>query len=308
MLLVERLNSLSAYQVFAQFGQDDMIRLELTLPNTLEIKIINLNEGNKQTNIKINLPDEIKLPPTGFQYSITNNEFAQCKIDLKEKKEHKIYKSDNTLPKVNEIQELQCKNCKLCILKSNESLSSLQIKALPSEYWIELSDLWVCHDPQSFQHFPRVPLKAKENHCLVSTTYIMIPETMIEQENIQIKPIEEENRSNSREFDPIYCSKCSSLIGLSNSYHLNKKTNKNNENSLISIKLFKYAIDDSFSNIFSSYNLEYKIAEDILALTQARSCYKILVFGYSSMFYLQVKINFCFSLCFYLFICFSYEF
>ena len=286
-VFVERLNSLSNYQAYIHIPERFGGFLRISGPNQITVHYSSLSPDVPSFTYQIHFPDP--LIEGEFQYTTVENEYIQCKIKYKQEgKGYRGYESCKKVPAPEEFTSIVCRECDQPLLKLDAvppMASPLKrVLALPSEYWVELSELWVCHNPENFQHFPRGALTAKEGHCLVAATYIMVPDSMVN--GGSLKDLDSQEMLFQQEYEPICCSNCSSYVGLSNEHYLARKKKVEN----VTYKLFKYTLRDSASELFMKHQLENKLAEDIYALVQARSCYRVLVFGLSSTFYLQVCI------------------
>ena len=75
-----------------------------------------------------------------------------------------------------------CSSCSLpLVYTSDESIGALQYRDLPSEYWTELVDAWVCHHDQTLSK--RVAEAAQEGfwprpqECLIGGSYYLLEES-----------------------------------------------------------------------------------------------------------------------------------
>lgn len=297
-VLVERLNSLKTYQVYVELPTDKGVFLKRHVASS-SLFVYSFPLLDQESERKIHLqtikfPDQLCPTNEEFQYTTISNQYIQCKLLYEPKEEVSLYESDRKLPLVESFKNVVCKSCSHPILDL-EPLPPLtrplkKVLALPSEYWLEISELWVCHNPDNFKHFPREPITAKEGHCLVSSTYIMMPGNMIFQNSLipSYKVFNDNSMTDlvsKKEYIPIVCSGCKNFIGLSNEDYLIRN---NKKDQLITYKLYKYALKDLESNLFQYNSIENKLADDIYALVKTRGCYRVYVFGFSSTFYLQV--------------------
>ena|SRR3990167_2687811 len=124
--------------------------------------------------------------------------------------------------------------------------------------------------------FPMEEIKAKKEVCFVSANYLMFSPQQFSFEKILIEESKHEKDS------PLRCGSCGTLVGITN---LSKT-----DESKSYFKLFKYSIITSANNVFVNECVQYKLAVDIFSLINARSCYRLLVFGYSGRFCCQIQV------------------
>jgi hypothetical protein len=87
---------------------------------------------------------------------------------------------------VRDIHSLYCKNCSSCLVSKDFT----RILSLPSPYWLEFADLWICtcthgapsedHDhshkssKDKFKQFPLSEIQAKEKVCFIGNNFVML--------------------------------------------------------------------------------------------------------------------------------------
>ncbi|ERF71020.1 hypothetical protein EPUS_03300 [Endocarpon pusillum Z07020] len=106
-------------------GESASIYLPTEIGGTAEVSIP-VDRG-KEMSVRLELADIMNMPCVG---NTTGDEAPWAANDL----------SPNT--------QLRCRDCKTEIL-TNEL--PLQFKALPSEHWAEMMDIWHCHRPQDIE-------------------------------------------------------------------------------------------------------------------------------------------------------------
>jgi hypothetical protein len=94
---------------------------------------------------------------------------------------------------------------------------------LPSEYWLEWSDFWLCHESQMNVLIPDVDFGAMHGVLLVGETHLQAHPADFVQDSIYIRPIHAPLSSGTTEvsnettsdfaFCSIECSSCSSSLG-----------------------------------------------------------------------------------------------
>jgi RNase P subunit RPR2 len=130
-----------------------------------------------------------------------------------------------------------------------EIMKLQKVFAMPSENWIELSELWVCHGSQTFLAFPREEIRAISRSCLISDTFLLLPFSVLRLENLHEHTASnnhEEGKENENDWTTVSCQCCSQIIG-----QVSMITNERSKE--YSCKFFKYQISNSLcdsENIF----------------------------------------------------------
>lgn len=143
---------------------------------------------------------------------------------------------------------LVCKNCDGVIVSALD-VSKISCKPLPSEHWIDLADLWVCHpDPESINKpfgVPLEPIPAMGDMILVSKEHFLISQSNL---NLQ-------SRTHSV-FTTVRCSDCNSVVGSGNEKE---------------IKLMKRFIGMQSNVLNTFYSTEACLCETMLEFCQVNN-------------------------------------
>jgi hypothetical protein len=162
-----------------------------------------------------------------------------------------IATSDSTVPLSQELRAstllpLQCRACASTIVNANEGWKCLP---MPSENWVALAELWVCHPlpadhPQSNSPFgvPIRQIEPKNDQLLVGTDYFLLPMKI---DGIEVK-VEDEK---------CLCANCGEVVGEIEEGSDEKR----------SFKLYKYALRMEARDVLENvYSVESCIAERLV--------------------------------------------
>ena len=106
---------------------------------------------------------------------------------------------------VRDIHTLFCKHCSSCLISTDFT----RILSLPSPYWLEFADLWICtcthgtpdHDhshqhgssKDRFKQFPLSEIQAKEKICFIGNNFVMLHKNDMNSNSFSIRKDENGN-------------------------------------------------------------------------------------------------------------------
>jgi len=186
------------------------------------------------------------------------------------------------------VQTLFCRCCD-AVLTTGQAFR--KILPLPSEHWLELSDLWYCHKEDEFQQFSLGEIFPKALVCLVGETYLLINSADLRSNSIDFSPeatyqlVQKLKESNSiKGWHQVMCCRCLCPLGMA-ALRCEVRTMPDKKDFLC-VKLYKYRISTVQCNQtvssgpFRNETVETKCAKEISALVEARACHRLFVQGY----------------------------
>lgn len=177
--------------------------------------------------------------------------------------------ADLDLPSANELKlnrHLLCRQCRCALADLNEAK---RVLPMPSEHWMELSELWVC-DPHSLKKvdnpygIPSQPLHqvALDGRVLVGGSYLILPSSVTKG---TVRQVVTDSSS-------IQCSSCSFLLGtmVDGGYRLWKRC-------ILASDEVSATTEIDF--VFKFYSPLTSATKKLLDTSQARSSFRFHIFS-----------------------------
>mmetsp|Transcript_1454 Transcript_1454/g.5156 ORF Transcript_1454/g.5156 Transcript_1454/m.5156 type:complete len:503 (-) Transcript_1454:79-1587(-) len=158
----------------------------------------------------------------------------------------------------------------------DEEAGIAAVHELPSENWLEMSDLWVCGccgeggTRGRFKHFPLEEIKARRGAALVSfsANYLMLHRSYFPAALPLVAGAE------PAPWKPVECPGCGAVLGLTDACE--------GEESEASYKLFFHCISSGSragsDNWFERFSVESKLAQMVYELAKSRHCFRICIY------------------------------
>ena len=175
--------------------------------------------------------------------------------------------------------------CSKCGEKIVEGKKIEKIFPLPSKYWLEFSEMWVCcsnlHIPKNLPVDGKI--KAKKGTLYDSTNYMLFNKEDI---CCDLK-VQEVSGEIDEEYLPVCCP-CGNFLGKVDFDSFDKL--RNSSKSFESFKLNKYSLRSS-TNLFSKFSFETHVSYELLSSAEAHDTFRFLVTCYESQkLYLLVNL------------------
>ncbi|GAA5981760.1 hypothetical protein JCM10908_004598 [Rhodotorula pacifica] len=107
-------------------------------------------------------------------------------------------------------------HCAVCDMEVVDASPITRYNALPSEYWAELLDAWMCHQDHALSDdliAKGKGIKPRSDEGLVANTYLLFPMSRLRNVTVQAETSQPSRAENGDLLEPAACAKCSSLIG-----------------------------------------------------------------------------------------------
>lgn len=274
----ELLSNIKKVQVSVSVHPDELVHVVLRDSRHLQISVVSgltidqLTAASPARSCLVNVETQVvelscasvwNSGPVAFQTSFSDDgarKYIEARIDVEISDEIEAdlgsrYTGilEHELSTLSSISAVFCGWCGETLASSGED-GSLVRKAMgmPSEYWVELADLWVCHK-ETFTQFPKKQVEPSMEHCLVAPTAL------------NLHPQHFASTLSSRPNDEsLFCTRCSVRVG-----------RRHGENT---VQLDKHAISTVLkpfdrSNLFAQYNLVMKYAAQLYSACLAHLTY-----------------------------------
>ncbi|KAG2186242.1 hypothetical protein INT43_002680 [Umbelopsis isabellina] len=153
-----------------------------------------------------------------------------------------VIKDANTTSSYETMDGVETISCRQCHTSLANNLSHQVCKRLPSEYWMELVECWICHETGDEGHGKMKTIYPTEKMFLDGATYLLLHPNVVEGVKISsdLPDINWDNAIGSK-WLPMVCTKCEAPLG-----EMDTKITTGAEGckrSTFATKLYKYAID-----------------------------------------------------------------
>eukprot|EP01117_Protostelium_nocturnum_P001321 TRINITY_DN11629_c0_g1_i1.p1 TRINITY_DN11629_c0_g1~~TRINITY_DN11629_c0_g1_i1.p1 ORF type:complete len:234 (-),score=52.20 TRINITY_DN11629_c0_g1_i1:29-730(-) len=184
-----------------------------------------------------------------------------------------------------DLSHLFCKKCSRSLFKSSDKNGDEQIikrvLSMPSPYWLEMSDMWICGCcNSSFDQFPIGEVSAIPSACLVGDNYLMLHRNDIDLNSIHLNDRKTIILLAGTRFETLWaaveCSSCGVQIGIAQTEEPEKTPLQNST----SFRFYKHLLSNNINleeNIFKHNNAETVVAADIFSSCQAHKVYRFFI-------------------------------
>eukprot|EP01111_Echinosteliopsis_oligospora_P016101 TRINITY_DN6570_c2_g1_i2.p1 TRINITY_DN6570_c2_g1~~TRINITY_DN6570_c2_g1_i2.p1 ORF type:complete len:345 (+),score=65.66 TRINITY_DN6570_c2_g1_i2:45-1079(+) len=171
----------------------------------------------------------------------------------------------------------------------NKTKGIAKVLSLPSTYWVELADMWICGCCNNkFLQFPLEEIQARKTICYVGDTFILLHCDDIRDDSIQRSSLscgaygQVSGCETKSDWLPISCANCQEEIGLLEAV-------ESDQSKYFNYKIYKHKISTGLGGIdqfnkLKRYTVETLCALNLLATSQAHQCYKFHICGTSHTF------------------------
>ncbi|GEM07376.1 hypothetical protein Rt10032_c03g1393 [Rhodotorula toruloides] len=167
--------------------------------------------------------------------------------------------------------------CATCDAELADTSSVSRWNALPSEYWAELLDAWMCHQDQKLSDnliAKGKGIKPRPDEVLVATSYVLLPRELTSNWNAR----ERAEPAKANNGDYLYAAHCASCDALVGSHVLPADGNTSESNT---VRLLKYATypdsSDAAQPAPPRHSLSTYLTADMLETGQAHACHRFIL-------------------------------
>ena len=173
--------------------------------------------------------------------------------------------------------EIRCRHCGEVLMRKDRLE---RVNSMPSKYWIELSEMWVCCSsipmPKGMKDGK---MEIKERILYDSQNFVVLNPLDLENINLGKKEIAQTTSLDKIDLlSPVSCSGCNIFLG-EIEYESNSTPNQIDSPKVESVKLYKCFLS-SPTKIFEKFIFESYIASEIFSSAEALDTFKFLVLSH----------------------------
>jgi len=287
--LLEKRVNIQTVQVFLELpshlcGKTLQVKLK---SNALYFELENLEPltiGLDNIQLQQKVISEVVIDPSNYRF---DGQTLEWKLPFFAQNNESSTKEELITP--NQLRQIFCKFCGVAIVGTlkQQSIPFQKVLSMPSPYWLELSDLWICGcSNNSFQQFELGEIKSIQNTCLVGETFLLVHKNDVHMDILQIKKDKLFHTTTKKDHESLWafvsCNRCLSTLGtcqvLQSEGFLELQG---------SLKLLKHKISSqedfrSHQNLFKNNAVETLCAAEMLATSKTHQCFKFFILGQES--------------------------